>query len=343
MSPRGVLIIGSGKRVREDALPALQKLEESFTVRGVYARTPKEVRAGEREVAVRSLAELGAEDVAASDLLYLAVSKDAVPAVLAHLAAFDLSGVDLLIDTPVVRFKHFRHVERLSAFRDAWVAEDCSELPFFDTVREVVDSGEVGELRRALFDRSAYAYHGLAMARTLLRCDRIGKGRRKRTGPDRWVRCVQLSSGRSAEFHEPRDYSAGRLVLEGTRGSVSDRPGDPPGSLLLEPVLEDGRCSGFRIGDAVSRLSDDEAELMRGRDPDAGVIARMEDMKRVGFLRLLKRIRDGAGAYPLELALEDMVVDYHLEKLGFWLPSPFTSPRFGLGRFLLRTVTRLGG
>ena len=74
----------------------------------------------------------------------------------------------------------------------------------------------------------------------------------------------------------------------------------------------------------------------------AGVTAWMAGMKRVGFLRLLRAIRSGHGAYPLDEAVDDMVVDYHLEKVGRFVANPFTTTRGPLGRFLLRTLTRLG-
>jgi hypothetical protein len=69
----------------------------------------------------------------------------------------------------------------------------------------------------------------------------------------------------------------------------------------------------------------------------------MDDLKRVGFLRLLAAIRDGRGGYPVADAIDDMVVDYHLEKLGRYRDNPLTSPRYALGRLALSTLTRLGG
>jgi hypothetical protein len=112
--------------------------------------------------------------------------------------------------------------------------------------------------------------------------------------------------------------------------------------------VEDGECTGFRIGATETSLTADERALVRPKAPDAGhparsVTARMDDMKRAGFLRLLERIHSGEGAYPVDQALDDMAVDYHLEKLGRYVSNPLTSPRFASGRFLLGTVSRFGG
>jgi hypothetical protein len=65
----------------------------------------------------------------------------------------------------------------------------------------------------------------------------------------------------------------------------------------------------------------------------------MEAMKRVGFLRLLRRLASGKGAYPVEQALEDMVVDYHLERFGRYLATPLTRPDAPLAKLILGLLT----
>jgi hypothetical protein len=337
------VIIGSGKRVRQAALPALQRSERRFDVQALFARTAKQLDVDGVEYEVAPLDALDASLLASTDLLYVAVAKDAVPRVLAHVCAHDVSRVDVLIDTPVVRFKHFGHAARLASFRSAWVAEDCAYLPWLDTVRAAFASGAFGALQRVTFHRSAYAYHGLATTKTLFDCPSVARGRRTR-GPGGVVtRELDLGRGRRATIVEPRDYAAGHITLAGERGSASDQPQAAPGATAFETVVRDGVCRGFRIGDVETRLDDDEAELTRGDPEGASITARMEAMKRVGFLRLLRAVDAGRGAYPLESGLDDMVVDYWFEKLGFWWKTPFSSPRSSLGRGLLRAASRFGG
>jgi hypothetical protein len=355
---RRVLIIGSGKRVLQAALPALHRLGRRFAVQGVFARTEKEIEADGRKYSVEPLAALNAQAIASADLAYVAVGKDAVPNVLAHLTALDVSRVDILIDTPVVRFKHFRHAARLARFRNAWVAEDCVFLPWIETVRKACapgTDGPIGPLRRVVFHRSAYAYHGLATAKTLFECDRILRGRRTPAPGGAATRELTLSGDRRATIVEPRDYAVGHIVLEGERGTASDARSeavnlrsDPAmkaarGLIPIEVIVEGRLCRGFRIGSVETRLSDDEAELTRGDAESASLTARMESMKRVGFLRLLVSIDDNHGGYPIASGIDDMVVDYYLEKFGVWRCNALTDPRSGLGSGLLRMVSRLGG
>ncbi len=345
MSPRGVLVIGTGKRARETALPAFQRLPGEFELRGVFARRAKELEVGGRRYSVRAAETLCAEALAGVDLVYLAVAKDAVPEVLARLAALPVQGVDLLIDTPVVRFKHFRHVARLARFRAAWVAEDCVHLPWIEPVRRALAAGAIGRPRGVLFTRSAYAYHGLATTKALLGESRVRRARRLRDG-ELVRRRVWLAGGTEAWMVEPRDYSAGRIAVLGTEGAIADYAIDPPPGgrhLALAPVLRGGQVVALRVGDEQLAFDDDERELLAGDAPELGLTGRMEAWKRVGFLRLLRSVARGAGGYPLADALEDMVVDYHLEKLGRYRATPLTDPRRPLAQGLLRLLTRASG
>lgn len=343
-APRTVLVIGSGKRVREAALPALRQIEDRFTVRAVLARTRKSIEIAGRTYDVAPLAELSASEIAATSLISCAVSKDAVPKVLAQLVAHDVSHVDLLIDTPVVRFKHFRHIESLTRFRNVWVAEDTSELPWLDTVREAVHRGVLGRLTRVVFHRSAYAYHGIAMAKSVLGCERVTRGRRRRLSGGTAERELIFADGARATIVEPRDYAVGHVELIGERATACDHPSQARGpSLALEPIAAGTTLRGFRLGPVETRLDAQEIELARGDPEHARVTARMDSLKRVGFLRLLRGIDAGRGAYPLQAALEDTVVDYWLEKLGVWFDNALTSPRAAPGRMLLRGISRIAG
>ena len=340
MSKKKVLVVGFGKRVREAALPAIAACE-GLELAGIVARSSR--REGEYEVgALEDLVSLEGIDVA-----YLAVGKDATPAVLGKLAALDASGTELLVETPVVRFKHFCHVRSLAAFRRVSVAEDCAYLPWFDTVRAARKEGLLGDPAELLLHHSAYAYHGLATAKALLGAARVRSGRRARvaTGPNGPVmeRRIRFAGGTRAVVHEPRDYATGSWTLVGTKGSISDEAGGAAGAHQLEVLVEDGLVAGFRVAGVETRLTNSERALTGGSPAGASVTARQEAMKRVGFLRIWDRIASGDGGYPLADGLDDMVIDYHLEKLGRYVANPLTSPRSPLARLLLGAVTRLAG
>jgi hypothetical protein len=316
-----VFVVGAGKRVRETALPALVSLPGAFEIAAVLARSARDLAAAGRRFPVRALDEGLAQEVAPGDLVYVAVGKDAVPAVLERLAVLDRARLELLVDTPVLRWKHLRHLERLEGWARVSVAEDTAYLPWYAAARAAA-----GSVESVLFDRSAYAYHGLAQAKALCGAARILRARR---GAQREL---LLSGGARATIVEPRDYAVGRVVLTGSRGRVADRLEPGESGIRLEPLLEGDWCTGFRAGDVVTRLAPEEAALTGGCDPAATITARMDSMKRVGFRRLLESIAAGKGANPLADGLDDMGVDWFLERFGRWRPTALTDVRSALAR-----------
>jgi hypothetical protein len=345
LSARQVLVIGSGKRACSTALPAFHRAPEGFAVRAVFARRAKEIEVDGHAYAVRAVDELDAAALAGIDLVYCAVAKDAVPGVLARLLTLGASRFDLLLDTPVVRIKHFRHSSKLDAFRNALVAEDCVHLPWIEPVRRAVAAGSIGTLAGVLFQRSAYAYHGIATAKAVLGATRVSGARRVKIGNGLARRTLRLR-GTAAEawIVEPRDYSAGSVCVLGDAGSIADCEQDGPGvHLPLAPVLAAGEVTALRIGDEVFPFDAAERELLRGDPPELGLTARMDAQKRVGFLRLLRAIAAGRGAYPVDAALEDAVVDAYLERLNRYRATALTDPREPAARALLRVLTRVTG
>jgi hypothetical protein len=336
MNERRLLVIGAGKRVREAALPSLAQCP-GLRLHGIVARRARE----EHGLTIGALSELN--DLGDVDLIYMAVGKDAVPSVLQRLIDLGVSDKELLIDTPVVRFKNFRHAQKLKAFRRVSVAEDCAFLPWFDVVEAAVDKGMLGAPQALLLQQSAYAYHALATAKSLLGETRVRGGRRRRLGHRSFARQVNFAGGKRAHILEPRDYSIGRVTLLGTRGSLSDYRQDVKDDHWIETLVENDAVVGFRVDHIETRLTPEESSLTLGDGPDASLTARQEAMKRVGFLRIWRRLAVGEPAYALAEGLDDMVVDYHLEKVGRYLANPLTSSRSPVARVFLGALTRLGG
>lgn len=337
MTARRVWIVGAGKRVLETALPAIASVPRQFEVAGIFARRVRTVDAAGRRFLVRTIDELRAGELEREDLVYVAVGKDSVPEVLRRLATLDRASLELLIDTPVLRLKHLRHHRLLEGWARAGVAEDTAFLPWYEPVRAAV-----GDVRRIVFDRSAYAYHGLAQSKALVEAEGVSHAKRIRGKDGAARREIVLQGGARAEVIEPRDYAVGRIVVEGTRGRITDKLSPGEKGTELVPLLEKDACGGFRAGDIAEHLAPEEAELTRGDPTAATITARMESMKRVGFRRLLLAISDGRGSYPIDAGLEDMAVDWFLERFGRWRRTPFTDVRRGFARSLWGAAGRFG-
>lgn len=333
VAARGVLVLGAGRRVETDVLPALLASGGRWQVRRVLARSARRLELAGAAFDVAPLEALTQADLDACALVHVAVNKDQVPAVLARLLRHDVSRVELLLDTPALLLRDLRHARGLGAFRAVHVAEDIVELPWLEVARAAA-----GAPREALFDRSAWRYHGVALVKALLgpllRATRTGRGRGARLD-------FEARDGR-ATILEPRDYATGRFRLRGERGEVTDSPEwAAAGATLLEPFGADGLCQGFRAGPHAARLDAHEAWLFGPLRPGDTLTARTEDAKRVGLLRMLRALHAGRGAYPLEQGLDDMVVDTLLEKLGRWSAGGLRDVKRRRGRALLETAGRL--
>jgi hypothetical protein len=334
---RRVWIVGAGKRVLETAIPAIASVPHHFEIAAVFARRVRTVDAAGRRFLVRTIDDLRAGELESEDLVYVAVGKESVPEVLRRLEALDRASLELLIDTPVLRLKHLRHRRLLEGWARAGVAEDTAFLPWYEPVRAAV-----GKVRRIVFERSAYAYHGFAQAKAIAESTRVARAKRVRGKDGAARREIALEGGARAEVIEPRDYSVGRFLVEGTRGRITDRLAPGEKALELVPLLEKGACGGFRAGEIAEHLAPEEAELARGDPTNATVTARMESMKRVGFRRLLLAIADGRGSYPIDAGLDDMAIDWFLEKFGRWRRTPLTDVHRGLARAVWGAAGRLG-
>ncbi len=341
MTEKRVLVIGAGKRARTAVLPALAALTGSWAIASVRTRGRKEVACGDRTLVTSPLAELRAEDVAAADLAIVIVSKPSIPGVLRALRRFDTSRLDLLLDTPVLLMKHLRHYGLVAGFRNAWVAEDCSTLPWIDAVR-AAEEAHLGALQEVHFDRSAYHYHGHAMLKTLLRRTKIGAAHRMQFAGGARV-LIRFRDGGMGTIVEPRDYATGSFRLVGPRGAATDARAPGARDLRLEATVEGERCTGFRIGDARAELAEGESELLGVWRAGDTPTSRMEDLKRVGLHRMLRAIHGGGAGYPVIEALDDMAVDTWLSKLGRYVPTPLTNVRSPVCRALLGAVGRLAG
>ena len=181
-APKKVLILGSGQRILNAALPAFEALPELYSVDGIFARKEKQLETKRGTTSVEPIEQLDNARIAGTDLIFICVSKAAVPNVLEHLGKLDVSGTDLLIDTPVLLFKHLSHYGKFAPFRNVWVAEDMSTLPWLETLDLARKNESLGEPVSLTLYQSAYAYHGLALAKTLLGDSAIKSVRRRRAG-----------------------------------------------------------------------------------------------------------------------------------------------------------------
>ncbi len=305
-----ILVIGVGKRVIEDVLPALAA-SGCFQVAGIFARRSRTVEAGDRAYEVSSSDDLSAGHVAAADWVYVGVPTAALPDVLRRLATFPGSrNVRLLIDTPALPMRHAWRGFPRHAFAEVLVAEDAPYLPWVAPATRAL-GGAVTEMR---FDCSAYRYHGVALVKALAGCRKISSARSRRVSGATSLDFV-AANGAKAVVVEPRDYQKGSIWLLGPNGALSEKPA--AGELSLRLLFESGRCIGVAAGGESDLFSEAEISLLGVVNQSATVTSLTLPLKRVGLRRMLVGLVDGTDAgWSLDEAADDTRLDELARRVG---------------------------
>lgn len=330
-----VLVIGAGRRVKGAVLPALHCLGDRFRVAGVVARSARAIEVGGREL--HTVASVGDVDLAAIDLVYLAVSIKHVPKVLADLAARPVGHAVLMIDTPVLPPSGLGASRHFAVFRRVLVAEDNLALPPFLLARRLIDEGAIGRLTRIYFFHSGFKHHALASLKLLSGGQPIRRIVNHKFAGKLRQKEIELGGGVSAVMYEPRDYATGKLLLVGDRGAIADydyaaRPTRRIGYQLDGPIYR-----GLTLdGEPVQPAGLDRAYLDRvGTDVFDGTP--MNTMKLRGLMDLLDAALEPSS--PYHYAAEDGIADHMairvVDRVGFAL-APHRV------RHLLPLVQRLG-
>ena len=304
---RPVFIIGAGRRVSEDVVPALEALAGTFRIAGIFARTPGMVFGRIGEYAVQSLDALRADDVARASLVYVAVPSISVVESLRALARHDCAHLDLVIDTPAVRSRAARSLYR--RFRSVHVAEDSVFLPWLDLIPSSFSGrGPLGPIQRIECTRSVFPLHGIALIKMLASPNsshRRGVIRKAFRRGDRIS--LACRGGIHAMMTRPRDYATGHLTIVGSRGKAGDVPGH--GLLPIECIRSDGRCAGFRLAAEEIRLTPKESDLIGPWAPGDTIVTRMRGIKRVGLYRLLRALSKSEPTWSLDDGANDAMID----------------------------------
>lgn len=288
-----VIVIGAGKRVAEDIIPAIETLEPIAYVDSVFATSRKSVFGPKSVHDVEPFKKLTGDKIANAQVVYVAIPPKQLATVLKQLLQHNCSHLTLVIDTPAQPLQVFDCA--YSRFRNVVVAEDAAFLPWIDLI---VRKGSVAEI---VIDRSGYQYHAAAMAKAL-----AGNPRPHIQSTRGRKRNIQLSfdTGVRTRIFGPRDYEVGILSVRMTDGTeFSSHPG--PTVLQIEPIIDGHFCIGFRLGTETSPLCKAESRLLGRFLPSDTIVSRMLDIKRVGLYRLLKLVIEDKPAYTLEEALDD--------------------------------------
>lgn len=218
MPKNKVLVIGSGTRVQTSILPALRQLPD-FEIAGVFSKSIKNF--SNSGFFIQTINDLDSVDLSSIQLIIIAITTEAVPKILRQLVKKEIGHIVLMLDTPVLSPRGLGAAQLFKRFKKVLVSEDSIVLPNILAAKKIIESGKIGRLKKITFDRSVYKYHGLASLKMLVGKNIISNIRYKNLGDNQSQKLI-FARGARILINEPRDYGAGKILIEGDRGVIAD-------------------------------------------------------------------------------------------------------------------------
>jgi hypothetical protein len=244
-----LLMVGAGRRVQNNFLPALRCLEDSFEVVGVHSRTAERLRQVTARWDVPAVESLSDVDFSNIDVVAISVPTSQNAVVLNQLLPH-ASRLHVVIDTPIAwNFAEYAASgPLLKQFAQVTVTEDYMNFPTFALLRKAVQDGIVGRPLNMTLYNTGYLYHGLALIRSFVGFGPVLQSSRQALGSYGVITDYRLHDDFKATVVGPyRQHTTGGLVFEGEEGVISEFPADQrfyggnKPLFMLKPVMEAGQ------------------------------------------------------------------------------------------------------
>jgi hypothetical protein len=307
---RRVLLVGSGRRVRNNWLPALALLDDRTELLGLWSRTPAHAEAAAAPWSTPTVPHIKSV-LADADTVMVSVATHAVGPILEQLRP-EAGRLRLVLDTPVFGDpRHLSDLRLLRQFKQVLVAEDYAQYPQWVLLRRAVAAGLIGRAEHVQLDHSGFRYHGLALIRSVFGYPFAQRLRRRRGGGTTLLDFA-FGGGRTGTITEPYDRQRGSTVVTGTEGVIASGRGRLPESVagragrgpvhVIEPVGRDTAPDGFALGPHRVDLPDLPALL----DADVPDRSLFNALKTCGLVRVLDGLwSEGPPLYGYRDALYD--------------------------------------
>lgn len=334
---RRILLVGAGRRVQNNFLPALTCLRDIFDVRGIHSRTYAKLALVADKWGVLAVASLGEFDFSDVDVVAISVPTSANAAILNQLKVH-APALDVIIDTPVASTlqEHAEISPLLQHFRSVTVAEDYMNFPRFALVRETVRRGTIGELTSVTLLNIGYLYHGLALIRSFVGFARPRNVWSHHISASAVVVGYDFEGGFSASIVGPyRRHTTGGILVEGTKGIITEYLIDKDfvargrETYVLSKMMTEGNLSGFEMCGGKFRTSVDLPFMSAMRSMDIGDKSDLNLERGCGLIEVFRSLADFRNinvSYTAEDALYDSFVSRRAESQEYPLypfePSP---------------------
>ena len=216
------LIIGSGKRVEDTLIPALNIVGEQTYL---FTRNNEKREYLCSRYKIKGISELSSLPKDLSKI-FLAIPNTEFLNYVKILSTMNLRQAELFIETPIIGpLKNFQIFKYSKYFKNLLVCEDWISKPFFKVVRILQAQKQLGNLKKVIFKNSGFSYHALAVTRNLLNYRRLIYGKVTNTSNGRKVLFMKFLTN-SIRLDYPIDYLKGEIEVYFDRGIVIYSPID---------------------------------------------------------------------------------------------------------------------
>ncbi|MFT6949067.1 MAG: hypothetical protein ACJAUL_000188 [Paraglaciecola sp.] len=221
-----VLLIGSGKRIRNNFIPALMCLNDTHKISGLYSPTKthrEEVCDKWNILPISSLTDYSFDTI---DVIVVSVTTTATPEVL-NLIISKCKNKILVIDTPIFSsLKDFRFAIKLNTFKKVLVTEDYIGFPQFKIMRDYATKGKFGKIKNVELFQTGFQYHGLALIRSFVNLRKVKGIKRIKNSAREFFFTFNFSDETKGYLSHPYKRLKGWAYLAGNTGSMIYDPDD---------------------------------------------------------------------------------------------------------------------
>ena len=241
--PLRVLIIGSGKRVQNNFIPAFKMLPEMFELVGIHSKTKEHYETVGKRFDIPPVSTLTPEIYANVDVVAISVPMSLWPVFLPAMAAH-AKDLTLIIDTPLI-LHSLSLFKTLSSFKKIVVTEDYISFPAFTLLREIADSGALGRVKKVRLVRNGFRYHGTSLIRSFLGFEVAKCFVSKVTSPDDVGLHMYFGKDAEGEIVEPYEGDTGYMEVTGELASITTAPEKGSFTHQLIKESEGGKITGY--------------------------------------------------------------------------------------------------
>lgn len=307
---KSFLIIGAGKRVCEDFIPALLATKK-FKIKNIFATKYKSINVNHKTYDVLPLVKLIKKNLIACDYIYIAIPPKSLNDVFNFLSLFNTQEKILIIDTPFGSIRHQRNIRFFKNYKEIYIAEDAAYLPWINAARR-----KCGVIKKIVFDRSGYKYHAIATAKALLGNHNFIKAQKYKNH----IKIESKTLSDLGEIHiiEPRDYTKGKIEIYGSRLFLTDSHNSKKKNMW--PIIKNDLCIGLNIAGEIIYFKKNEIFLIGSVNNFTSITSLTHQLKRIGLMYFLSNLCNPSKIIKSkEDCIEDVRLDESLRIFGRWV------------------------